>query len=130
MNPNGGIYDISGNPIATNGDGQHHEPISTSRRPGMDWRIGSSRPAAWVRTTNSSRAYAFVAVPIGNAPDLNAIIQRCEAARPKRSIWQAAGMTAFYAIKASVYGKINLAALLADLNTNQWDPPTVENAVE
>jgi hypothetical protein len=69
--------------------------------------------------------YAFIAVPIGNALDLNAIYN--DAMQPDQTM--RAGNDGFLRNQGVGSWEINLAAFLTDLNTNQWDPPTVENAV-
>ena len=80
--------------------------------------------------------YAFIAVPIGNALDLNAIYNQVlddsqlgfgnkgVQVNPPRS---GPGNDVFLRNQGVGSWEINLAAFLADLNTNQWDPPTTEN---
>jgi hypothetical protein len=65
--------------------------------------------------------YAFVAVPIGNALDLNAIHNQALTRTLTNS------SDGFFRNEGVGSWEINLAAFLADLNTNQWDPPTIEN---
>jgi hypothetical protein len=62
--------------------------------------------------------YAFVAVPIGNALDLNYIHN--DATRPDARM--DAGHDGFLRNQGVGSWEINLAAFLTDLNTNQWEP--------
>jgi hypothetical protein len=70
--------------------------------------------------------YAFVAVPIGNALDLNAIYNQAASLQVNPSstgnvldgFWRNQGVGSW---------EINLAAFLADLNTNQWLPTIPPN---
>jgi hypothetical protein len=69
--------------------------------------------------------YAFVAVPAGGALDLNAIYNQAAT----KNLYPAVNTPDGYFRNQGVGSwEINLAAFLADLNTNQWDPPTVENS--
>lgn len=66
--------------------------------------------------------YAFIAQPIGNSLDLNHI--------HNQTLNTGLGATDGFLRNEGVGSwEINLAAFLADLNTNQWDPPTIENPV-
>ncbi|HVU27890.1 MAG TPA: hypothetical protein VHG71_09165 [Verrucomicrobiae bacterium] len=68
--------------------------------------------------------YAFFAVPMsGNTLDLNYIYN--DTMRPDISM--SGGNDGFLRNQGVGSWEINLAAFLADLNTNQWDPPTIEN---
>jgi Flp pilus assembly protein TadG len=69
--------------------------------------------------------FAFIAVPIGNALDLNAIHNYAMGIRQNGSM--ASGSDEFMRNQGVGSWEINLAAFLTDLNTNQWDPPTIEN---
>jgi hypothetical protein len=69
--------------------------------------------------------YAFIAVPIGNALDLNAIYN--EAITRQVSTNSGTVNDGYMRDQGVGSWEINLAAFLTDLNTNQWDPPTVEN---
>jgi hypothetical protein len=70
--------------------------------------------------------YAFVAVPIGNDLDLNAIYN--QSAPGAREVNPAsAGVDGFMRNQGVGSWEINLAAFLADLNTNEWDNPTAPN---
>ena len=62
--------------------------------------------------------YAFIAVPVGNALDLNYIYN--DAKQPDSSM--SAGHDGFLRNQGVGSWEINLAAFLTDLNTNQWDP--------
>ncbi|MGD1090176.1 MAG: hypothetical protein ABR955_15840, partial [Verrucomicrobiota bacterium] len=68
--------------------------------------------------------YAFIAVPIGNTLDLNAIYNQAASLKVNPA---SDGADGFMRNQGVGSWEINLAAFLADLNTNQWDPPTVEN---
>jgi hypothetical protein len=79
--------------------------------------------------------YAFIAVPVGNTLDLNAIHNEAHAFHNPPS--QPPGYPNAEKVNPSQSGdndnfvrnegvgswEINLAAFLADLNTNEWDPP-------
>jgi hypothetical protein len=67
--------------------------------------------------------YAFIAVPVGNTLDLNAIYN--DATQPDPTM--APGHDGFLRNQGVGSWEINLAAFLTDLNTNQWDPPTPWN---
>jgi hypothetical protein len=66
--------------------------------------------------------YAFVAVPIGNALDLNAIYNDAREIYPNARTTMAPGNDGFMRNQGVGSWEINLAAFLADLNTNQWLP--------
>jgi hypothetical protein len=71
--------------------------------------------------------YAFVAIPADGSLDLNAIHNQAlhgNAASPSPVNPPPAGDT-FLRNQGVGSWEINLAAFLADLNTNQWDPPIV-----
>ena len=65
--------------------------------------------------------YAFFAQPIGNSLDLNYIHNQALT----KTLTSA--NDGFFRNQGVGSWEINLAAFLADLNTNQWNPPTVEN---
>ena len=69
--------------------------------------------------------YAFVAQPIGNTLDLNYIHNQTqtEKVNPSSSSFVSDG---YFRNEGVGSWELNLAAFLADLNTNQWNPPTVE----
>ena len=71
--------------------------------------------------------YAFMAVPIGNGLDINAIHNQAVNTEVVNN-----GMNpvndGFFRNEGVGSWELNLAAFLADLNTNAWDPPTTENA--
>ncbi len=63
--------------------------------------------------------YAFIALPVGNSLDLNAIYNQAMT----RSVNPASGGADGFLRNQGVGSwEINLAAFLTDLNTNQWDP--------
>ena len=64
--------------------------------------------------------YAFVAVPIGNALDLNAIYNDARQPDPTMRV----GNDGFLRNQGVGSWEINLSAFLTDLNTNEWDPIT------
>ena len=64
--------------------------------------------------------YAFFAQPIGNSLDLNYIHNQA-----LNSVL--GGADGFFRNEGVGSWELNLAAFLADLNTNQWNPPTVVN---
>jgi hypothetical protein len=73
--------------------------------------------------------YAFVAVPADGSLDLNAIHNQAlhgNGASPSPVNPPPVG-DVFLRNQGVGSWEINLAAFLADLNTNQWDPPTIEN---
>jgi hypothetical protein len=65
--------------------------------------------------------YAFFAVPIGNALDINAIHNQTLAGPANPNALTNAVKTGFFRNQGVGSWEINLAAFLADLNTNQWD---------
>jgi hypothetical protein len=70
--------------------------------------------------------YAFVAMPADGSLDLNAIYNQAVT----RTVSPANNTPDGYFRNQGVGSwEINLAAFLADLNTNQWNPPTVENSL-
>jgi hypothetical protein len=72
--------------------------------------------------------YAFVAVPADGSLDLNAIYN--QAAGVPLTVNPAVNTPdGFFRNQGVGSWEINLAAFLADLNTNQWDPPTFENSL-
>ena len=77
--------------------------------------------------------YAFIAVPVGNTLDLNAIHNQVFVEPPARSSTTipvySSPETADYYFRNQGVGswEINLAAFFADLNTNQWLPTAPPN---
>jgi hypothetical protein len=65
--------------------------------------------------------YAFIAIPVGNTLDINYIHNQANS----RNLGTPDGYLRNEGVGS---WEINLAAFLADLNTNQWDPPTIENS--
>ncbi|HEY3760951.1 MAG TPA: hypothetical protein VGN23_04325 [Verrucomicrobiae bacterium] len=66
--------------------------------------------------------FAFIAVPIGNGLDLNAIHN--QSLVPDYGNPLSLTSDSYYRNQGAGTWEINLAAFLADLNTNQWDPPS------
>ena len=66
---------------------------------------------------------AFLAQPIGNSLDLNAIHNEVELAEVNPA---AGGKDSFLRNQGVGSWEINLAAFLADLNTNQWNNPLIQ----
>jgi hypothetical protein len=64
--------------------------------------------------------YAFIALPVGNSLDLNAIYNQAMTGKVNPL---ANGSDGFFRNQGVGSWEINLAAFLADLNTNQWDNP-------
>jgi hypothetical protein len=74
--------------------------------------------------------YAFVALPVGNSLDVNAIHNQVfdEPSTPSSgTISVNPNSDEFFRNQGVGSWEINLAAFLTDLNTNEWDPPTIEN---
>ena len=65
--------------------------------------------------------YAFMAIPANGSLDFNAIHN--QVFNPNLNL-----ADGYFRNQGVGSWEINLAAFLTDLNTNQWDPPTVENA--
>jgi hypothetical protein len=68
--------------------------------------------------------YAFVAVPIGNGLDLNAIHNQARSDRVSGVVNFPVASDTFMRNQGVGSWEINLAAFLADLNTNQWETAT------
>jgi len=68
--------------------------------------------------------YAFIALPVGNSLDLNAIHN--QALTPARTTKSPIALTSDYYARNQGVGswEINLAAFLTDLNSDEWDPST------
>jgi hypothetical protein len=126
MGPNGGFIHPDGtennNPanVVTNFQVGDPEWIGVLQHP--DQPYGPNNPFV--------ARYAFVAVPIGNALDLNAIYNQVrdegQAAQNGRIRVNPSpfgpGIDSFLRNQGVGSWEINLAAFLADLNTNQWLP--------
>jgi len=67
--------------------------------------------------------YAFIAMPVGNTLDLNAIHNQT------LNTGLANNNDGYFRNESVGSWELNLAAFLADLNTNQWNPPTIVNPV-
>jgi hypothetical protein len=65
--------------------------------------------------------YAFIAMPAGNTLDLNYI--------HNQTLSPNGAPDGFFRNEGVGTWEINLAAFLADLNTNRWNPPTVVNPI-
>ena len=102
-----------------------------------EWIGVLERPDAPYGLNNKFIArYAFIAVPVGNALDLNAIHNQSHRGLPSlpgdptvNPPGGVSGSTDDIFIRNEGIGswEINLAAFLTDLNTNQWDSPTLWN---
>src|SRR5208282_3270909 len=96
-----------------------------------EWIGVLERPDAPYGPNNKFIArYAFIAVPVGNTLDLNAIHNQAQGlSRAGASVVNppSGNGDAFSRNQGVGSWEINLAAFLADLNTNQWDPPTIWN---
>jgi hypothetical protein len=114
--PNGWVtnYDDNGNAIGTSFQVGDPEWIGVLERP--DQPYGPNNPFI--------ARYAFIAVPVGNSLDLNAIHN--QALSPARATKAANLITPDNYFRNQGVGswEINLAAFLTDLNTNEWDPNT------
>jgi hypothetical protein len=108
--------DLSGNPF-TNGT------ISEIGDP--QWIGVLERPDAPHGPNNKFLSrYAFVALPAGNSLDLNYIYNQAATRTVSPPIGSPDG---YFRNQGVGSWEINLAAFLADLNTNQWNPPTILN---
>jgi hypothetical protein len=103
------ILDASGNP-STNFEVGDPDWIGVLLHP--DQPYGPNNPFV--------ARYAFIAVPIGNALDLNAIYNDARQPDPTMRV----GNDGFLRNQGVGSWEINLAAFLTDLNTNEWDPIT------
>jgi hypothetical protein len=113
--PNGWITNVNSGQIVLNGDGS---PSTNFQVGDPEWIGVLDHPDQPHGPNNRFIArYAFVAVPIGNALDLNAIYN--DAMRPDSTM--RSGNDGFLRNQGVGSWEINLAAFLADLNTNEWD---------
>jgi hypothetical protein len=71
--------------------------------------------------------YAFIAMPVGNELDLNYIHNQSLHGNASALVNPPPVGDTFFRNQGVGSWEINLAAFLADLNINQWDPPTAEN---
>ena len=71
--------------------------------------------------------YAFLAQPVGNALDLNYIHNQTINPNLPNLNTAAEAKDGYFRNEGVGSWELNLAAFLADLNTNQWDPPTIMN---
>jgi len=107
--PNGWVtnYDNNGNPIGTSFQIGDPEWIGVLERP--DQPYGPNNPFI--------ARYAFIAVPVGNSLDLNAIHNQALTTTKIMNLAQ----DSYFRNQGVGSWEINLAAFLADLNTNEWD---------
>jgi hypothetical protein len=130
-----GRYDTNG--WVENFDNNNNDLHSTSFQVGdPEWIGVLQRPDQPYGPNNPFVArYAFIAVPAGNTLDLNAIHNQVFDEPSAPGINQiyvnpgSANQDDFFRNQGVGSWEINLAAFLADLNTNQWDPPTIWNSL-
>lgn len=68
--------------------------------------------------------YSFIAIPVGNTLDVNAIYNAATFnSNSTPSITLSPGYDSYIRNQGVGSWELNLAAFLADLNTNEWDPP-------
>jgi hypothetical protein len=106
-----------------NRNGQFEANVSDVGDP--EWIGVLERPDQPYGPDNKAVArFAFIALPVGNSLDLNAIHnQALSGSRATKSLNPIA--PDYYARNQGVGSwEINLAAFLTDLNTNEWDPST------
>ena len=109
-------YDTNGNLMASIVPGNTLSNIMVGD---PEWIGVLERPDAPYGPNNNFIArYAFIAVPVGNTLDLNAIHNQALT----RSVSDPAdGNDGYFRNQGVGSWEINLAAFLADLNTNEWD---------
>jgi len=113
INPNGGFYAINGNPIPTIQPGNTMSNLDIGD---PEWIGVLDHPDQPHGPNNRFIArYAFIAVPIGNALDLNAIHNQVY-----NNNSPLGGNDGFFRNEGIGSWEINLAGFLADLNTNEW----------
>jgi hypothetical protein len=114
-------YDSAGNPVLVNGN-----PLLTSQPGDPEWIGVLEHPDQPHGPDNPFVArYAFIAQPVGNALDLNYIHNQTLSASLANPF--SAANDGYFRNEGVGSWELNLAAFLADLNTNQWNPPTIEN---
>jgi len=87
-----------------------------------EWIGVLERPDAIPANNNKFLArYAFLAQPVGNGLDLNYIHNQTASGRLNPTMPVASD--GYFRNQGVGSWELNLAAFLADLNTNQWDPP-------
>src|ERR1039458_9233934 len=123
-----GRYDTNG--WVTNVDNNLNGLGTTKFQVGdPEWIGVLERPDAPYGPNNKFIArYAFIAVPVGNTLDLNAIHNQAFDPVGNRVLNPPPAGDIFLRNQGVGSWEINLAAFLADLNMNEWDPPTVENS--
>jgi hypothetical protein len=107
----------------------YHDPV-TRTNPVVTFQVGDpewigilQRPDQPYGPNNSFVArFAFIAVPIGNALDLNAIHNEAVTKQTRPNSTDTTVNDGFLRNQGVGSWEINLAAFLTDLNTNQWDP--------
>ncbi|MDE3066828.1 MAG: hypothetical protein KGJ60_04670 [Verrucomicrobiota bacterium] len=111
-----GAFDTNGVVEKVDNEGNPLGPLSETGDP--EWIGGLERPDAPYGPDNRFLyRYAFVALPVGNTLDLNYIYNYAKRRPPMRS-----GNDSFYRNEGVGSWEINLAAFLADLNTDEWLP--------
>ena len=112
-----GRYDTNG--WVTNVDNNLNGLGTTNFQVGdPEWIGVLERPDAPYGPNNKFIArYAFIAVPVGNTLDLNAIHNQTL----NRSLATTPSSDGYFRNQGVGSWEINLAAFLADLNTNEWD---------
>ena len=88
-----------------------------------EWIGVLERPDAIPANNNKFLSrYAFLAQPVGNGLDLN-YIHNQTATKTVDSSYTTFASDGYFRNQGVGSWELNLAAFLADLNTNQWDPP-------
>ena len=104
----------------------NNNPVVTSLTGDPEWVGVLERPDQPHGPNNKFLArYAFMAQPVGNTLDLNYIHNQTRNALPANM----SSGDGFFRNESVGSWELNLAAFLADLNTNQWNSPTVFNLV-
>ncbi len=113
INPTNGFYDLNGNPISQIQPGN---TLSNFFVGDPEW-IGSLERPEFTHSADNKfvNRYAFIAIPAGNTLDINFIHN--QAGNPSKGVLSANG-TDFMRDQGVGTWEINLAAFLADLNTN------------
>jgi len=115
LNP---YFNTNGFPIASTFPGN---TVSNVFVGDPEWIGILERPDAPYGPNNKFIArYAFIAIPVGNTLDLNAIHNQTLDTVGNRSV---APPDVYFRNQGVGSWEINLAAFLADLNTNKWDNP-------
>ena len=134
-----GMYDRSGPILETNNAGQeildaNNNPIVVTNVGDPEWIGVLERPDAPYGPNNKFIArYAFIAVPVGNTLDLNAIHNQVfdestPSSTPIPVNPNSANSDVYFRNQGVGSWEINLAAFLADLNTDVWAPNPLPDA--